>query len=206
LPVALNLESHIRKPAGFGRIRIGAWRPYRARRVPAVPEGFVWAATTRLAGLPLRGSDRYSRGRGQVRWRLLGVLPVQSNTGPDVTRSAAARLASEFIITPAVGLDPAVRWTQWTSSTRWPSFRSGRSPTRSRSASRPPALELVSLSHWGDPDGAGFAERPFTALVHDEHGSAVSPCPPALRRVWHGTEHQASGEFIWFTVDAAAHR
>jgi hypothetical protein len=78
-----------------GHIRLGSsWRPFTAQQVLA-PSGFIWAATARVAGLPVTGFDRYSFGTGQMRWRLLGLVPVMTASGPDVTRSAAGRLAGE---------------------------------------------------------------------------------------------------------------
>jgi hypothetical protein len=74
-----------------GQIRLDSWRPFTARQVFAPPHGFVWAATARIGGLPVTGFDRYSSGVGQMRWRLLGLFPVMSSAGPDVTRSAAGR-------------------------------------------------------------------------------------------------------------------
>jgi hypothetical protein len=78
-----------------GRIRLGSWRTFTARQVVAPPDGFIWSATTRVAGLPVSGFDRYSSGTGEMRWRLLGALPVMTGSGPDTTRSAAGRLAAE---------------------------------------------------------------------------------------------------------------
>ena len=60
----------------------------------------MWAATARFFGLPVSGYDRYSSGTGEMRWRLLGVVPVLSAAGPDVTRSAAGRLAAEAMFVP----------------------------------------------------------------------------------------------------------
>jgi len=79
-----------------GEIRLGSWRSFTAHQVLAPPHGFVWAATTRIFGLPVRGFDRYSSGSGQMNWRLGGLTPVMTATGPDVTRSAARRLAGEM--------------------------------------------------------------------------------------------------------------
>ena len=101
-------------PAAFlrmhGRIRLGSWRAFRATQILRPPHGFIWAARARVAGLPVSGFDRYSGGDGQMRWRVLGSLPVMSASGPDITRSAAGRLASEFVFVPAVALSPAVTW------------------------------------------------------------------------------------------------
>ena len=83
-----------------GEIRLGSWRPFSAHQVLAPPRGFIWAATARVLGLPVTGFDRYSSGAGQMRWRLGGVVPVMTATGPDVTRSAAGRLAGEMALVP----------------------------------------------------------------------------------------------------------
>src|SRR3712207_9074453 len=53
-----------------GEIRLGAWRPFTATQVLRPPHGFVWAATARVAGLPVVGYDRYGSGSGEVNWRL----------------------------------------------------------------------------------------------------------------------------------------
>src|SRR3712207_5802719 len=78
-----------------GEIRLGSWRPFTATQVLAPPRGFIWAATTRVLGLPVTGFDRYSSGSGQMDWRLGGLVPVVTANGPDVTRRAAGRLAGE---------------------------------------------------------------------------------------------------------------
>ena len=61
-----------------GHIKLGTWRPFTAREVLAPPHGFIWAATARVAGLPVTGFDRFSAGSGQMRWRLLGGIPLMS--------------------------------------------------------------------------------------------------------------------------------
>jgi len=70
-----------------GRIKLGRWRPFTARQVLSPPGGYTWAATARLAGLPVTGYDRLSSGAGEMRWRLLRLFPVLTAAGPDITRS-----------------------------------------------------------------------------------------------------------------------
>jgi hypothetical protein len=64
-------------------------------------DGFIWAVTTGLYGLPIYGFGRYSRSSGEMRHRLLDVVTVVSATGADITRSAAAR---HLITAPATRL------------------------------------------------------------------------------------------------------
>ncbi|WP_345408394.1 DUF6544 family protein [Nonomuraea salmonea] len=93
-----------------GDIRLGRWRRFEALQVLAPMEGFVWTARAWMGALPVSGFDRYRAGVGEMRWRLLDAVPVMSGTGPDITRSAAGRLACEFVMAPAAALDPRLRW------------------------------------------------------------------------------------------------
>lgn len=93
-----------------GLIRLGAWRPFTARQVLATTHGFVWAASARFGPVPVVGYDRWADGQGEMRWRLAGLVPVMRGTGPDVTRSAAGRLAAETFVSPTGALHPAVGW------------------------------------------------------------------------------------------------
>lgn len=85
--------------------------PMTARQILAPPAGFIWRARAGRGLMRISGHDRYGRGAGELRWRLFGIIPVMTATGPDVTRSAAGRLAMEAVLMPAALL-PArgVRW------------------------------------------------------------------------------------------------
>ena len=65
-----------------GQIKLGRWRPFTARQVLAPPDGYLWAATARLASLPVTGYDRLSSGAGEMRWRLLRLIPVLTAAWP----------------------------------------------------------------------------------------------------------------------------
>lgn len=65
-----------------GHIRLGQWRAFTARQILAPARGYIWAATARVAGLPVTGFDRLSSGTGQMSWRLLHLLPVMTAAGP----------------------------------------------------------------------------------------------------------------------------
>lgn len=95
-----------------GEIRLGRWAAFTAAQRTAVDGGFVWAATARPFGLPVVGFDRYTHGTGEMRWRLLGRVPVMSADGEDVTRSAAGRHAAELLLDlPTAALAPEVSWS-----------------------------------------------------------------------------------------------
>ena len=73
------------------------------------PEGYIWEAFTRLLGLPVIGYDRLTSGTGEMRWRLLNLIPVVSAAGRDIARCAAGRLASEIVLIPTAFRDAT--WT-----------------------------------------------------------------------------------------------
>ena len=86
-----------------------------AVQVLAPPEGFVWSARTWGGVMRIRGFDRFSRGEGEMRWKLFGLIPVMRAHGSDVTRSAAARLVMEGVLLPSFlvprdGVEPRVQW------------------------------------------------------------------------------------------------
>ncbi|RFU21241.1 hypothetical protein D0Z06_11935 [Geodermatophilus marinus] len=189
-----------------GRIRIGAWRPFTARQVLAPPTGFVWAATARFAGLPVTGFDRLTGGTGQMRWKLLGLLPVLTATGADVTRSAAGRLAGEGLCWLPTGY-PDVAWSAGDDpDTVTATYRIGhRYAGDDRTASEVAHLrigpdgglrELV-LQRWGDPGGRPAGRYPFGVAVEAERTWQGVTVPSIVRAGWdRGTDRQAEGEFF----------
>ena len=94
-----------------GQIRLRRWWPFRAEQVISPARGMIWQASVRMGCLPVRGFDRLLDGEGAMRWKLLGLVPLVHASGPDITRSAAGRMAAELIwLPPALG-DPRVSWT-----------------------------------------------------------------------------------------------
>jgi hypothetical protein len=145
-----------------GEIKVGRWLRYEADWVLAPPEGFIWAATSHFGPLFIRGFDRYTRGTGQLRWRIFGRIPFLSVAGRDVSRSAMGRLAGELCFVPAAALSPAVRWEPlddrravacvdahgWTHRVTLTVAESGR-------------LERVDLPRWGQPRRQEVSRAPL---------------------------------------------
>jgi uncharacterized protein DUF6544 len=188
-----------------GEIRLGAWRRFTARQVLAPPHGFVWAARTRLAGLPVTGFDRLSSGSGALRWRLAGLVPVMSADGPDVTRSAAGRLAGETVLAPTTA-----RQCRWS-----PGADGDRAVATSLVAGVEERVELqvapdgrllgVTMQRWGDPGGAPFGRYPFGVVVEAEATFGGVTIPSVFRAGWWwGTDRQAEGEFFRAEVTGAS--
>lgn len=189
-----------------GRIRLGSWRSFRARQVLVPGVGFIWAATTRVAGLPVSGYDRYSDGAGEMRWRLCGLLPVVTATGEDVTRSAAGRLAGEGVLVPTAF--SGAHWAASGPDAVTASWTVGRHRD-SVDLQVGPAGELrsVTMQRWGNPSGERYGRYPFGVELDREVTFEGITVPTVLRAGWfHGTPREADGEFFRAVITAASWR
>ena len=187
-----------------GEIRLGIWRRFTARQVLAPPSGFVWAAVARVAGLPVTGYDRFSGATGEMRWRVLGLVPVLSARGPDVSRSAAGRLAGESVLLPT-----AFRRATWepgadrdTAVVSW--HLAGGDERAELRIGADGALQDVVLDRWGNPGGMPYGRYPFGVSVLAETVFAGVTIPSELRAGWWwGTDRAAEGEFFRASITAA---
>jgi hypothetical protein len=76
-----------------GEIKLKRWLPFTAEQVIRRDRGMIWKATVRMFGLPIRGFDRLIDGEGEMHWKLLGLIPIMSASGADITRSAVGRVS-----------------------------------------------------------------------------------------------------------------
>ena len=171
--------------------------------------GFVWAATARMRGLPVTGFDRYSRYTGEMRWMLLGAIPVQTATGLDVTRSAAGRHAAEVLVAlPAAGLSPQVRWQPVDTDRATARIKVGRGFHEvTLTVAADGALTAMAMSRWGQTGDGPFVERVFGADLGAETTFDGFTIPGTGAGGWdYGTPGGAEGQFIRYTVDRAHYR
>jgi hypothetical protein len=187
-----------------GRIKLGRWRPFTARQVLSPPGGYTWAATARLAGLPVTGYDRLSSGAGEMRWRLLRLIPVLTAAGPDITRSACGRMAGEIALIPT-----AFRYAAWThgehANTAVATWQFG-DDTESAElrVAHSGRLAEIGVNRWGNPGGAPFGRYPFGVRVEAEARFGGITIPSVfLAGWWWGTERQPEGEFFRAEITGA---
>jgi hypothetical protein len=62
----------------------------------------IWRATVGRNMSTIRRFDRFVDGEGAMRWKLVGLFPVMTASGPDVSRSAAGRVKSESVWLPSI--------------------------------------------------------------------------------------------------------
>jgi hypothetical protein len=89
------------------------WFPFTANEEYSLdPPEFEWRALTRIAGLPLvRAVDSLSDGRGRMHVRVLGLLTVVDETGPEMDQGALTRWLNETMWFPQVWATDAISWT-----------------------------------------------------------------------------------------------
>lgn len=191
-----------------GAIRLSRWWPLRAEQVIVRDRGMVWRATARMHGLPIRGFDRLLNGLGTMQWRLLGLIPVMRAAGPDVTRSAAGRVAAESIWLPSVLCGAGVSWQVGAAPIVHARFAVEGHPADLALAFEQGCVRSVALRRWGNPGGGRFREVDFGAVVEQEATFGGYTIPARVRAGWHfGSERfDHEGEFLRVTIDDAVFR
>lgn len=189
-----------------GEILVGRWRPFRAHQVIDAGTAFTWSATAGRGPLAIRGADRFDGGEGAMDWRVLGV-PVMRARGPDVSRSAAGRLAAETVLCPPAALDPRVRWS--------PGPDDGHATYRitvgawehavAIAVDEGGALTAVDTARWGDPHGDGHGLHPFHVACEGGLAQGGVTIPGVVRAGWRDPDG-AVREFFRATIDAATFR
>jgi hypothetical protein len=189
-----------------GRIRLGGWLPLRAVQVHAPPDGYVWAARVRAGPLSISGYDRYDRTAGEMRWRLLGRLPLLTADGQDLDRSAAGRVALDAVFVPTAWLGPQVAWrdagTDDSAIGEWTvDGHVGRCRITVDSQG---ALVSATMPRWARPRGLPWGEYPCGGILSDERHFDGIRIPTTMRvGYFPGEERWSKGEFLRATITAA---
>ncbi|MFO0684735.1 MAG: DUF6544 family protein [Sandaracinus sp.] len=190
-----------------GSLRLGkSWAPFEAEQVLRWDRGFVWRARARAMGLPIVGADRFLDGEGTMRFRLLGIVPVATGEGPDVTRAAAGRFHAEAIWLPAVLLGADVRWSERDAAHPHARIAAhGETSEVDLTLDETGALRAVSLPRWWTaPTGPSGHYEPFGGTCGDDRtfDGVTIPTTYSLGWFW-GTDRYASeGEFFRCTIDS----
>lgn len=196
-PGAVELRMH-------GQIRLGRWRPFTATQLLVPDAGFVWAARTRLFGLPVTGFDAYAHSQGLMNWRLAGLLPVQSGSGADIALGAVDRLAAESVLVPSALLDATwCRGPDPNSATYVHPFGDRHWRSRATVYVAPDGrLTRVSMHRWGRPDGEPFGLHQFDVVFDGEFEADGLRIGDGIRAAWLDA-HGARREFYRATIDTA---
>jgi hypothetical protein len=130
-----------------------------------------------------RGFDRFAGDTGEMRWRLLGHIPVVNATGPDLDRSAAGRVALDAMLVPTAFLNPLVNGSdgprpnsataEWTVGARTLQTELG--------VGRDGELRSVVMPRWGNPNDHAWAEYPCGGILTGEVDFGGIKLPTQIR-------------------------
>lgn len=172
-----------------GRFRLGAaWRPLAATERLAAG-GLAWRATVTAGALPISVYDTLGPDGAAMRAWGLGLVPVARADGPEVTRSAAGRLAAELIWLPSALLPGAG------AGATWEAVDADTARFRITLAGTPVAVDMrvnaaglpvgIAMRRWGDPEGRGrFGEVPFGAELSGHRTFDGHTIPTRVRVGW----------------------
>jgi hypothetical protein len=188
-----------------GEIKLGKWRPFTAEEVLHRERGFIWAASVRMNGLPVRGADRLVDGEAELRWKMLGLIPLVRAAGPDIVRSATGRWLAEWCWLPSAFVSADAQWETVDAARVRARLPAGELVLAVAGDGR---LESVSLRRWGNPEGGAFREVDFGALAEEEGTFAGFTIPVRLRAGWHfgGERFAREGEFFRCVIERAEFR
>jgi len=134
---------------------------------------------------------------------------VLAASGPDITRSAAGRIAAESVWLPSILCGTEVVWSALCSRHAHARFAiAGETVEPVFEIDDRGNIESIVIQRWGDPDGSGFGYHSFGGLVERRATFEGFTIPTCLRAGYHaGTERfEKDGEFIRITIDDATFR
>ena len=201
LASAVRLRMH-------GKIKLKGWLPFTAEQIIRSDGEMLWQATVRQKGIPIRGFDRLVSGEGAMRWKLLGIVPVMTASGPDITRSTVGRVLAESVW-PAALSARGVSWTAADAS--HPTATTtlfGHAARLELTVGETGRLQSIKTSRWGNPEGGEFRSVDFGAVAEAEATFHGYPIPTRLRGGWHFVHGQfeSEGEFFRVSLDDAVFR
>lgn len=163
-----------------GEIKLGRWLPFTAEQTLDRSSAMIWRASVRMFGLPITGFDRLWNGEGEMRWKFLGIFPVMTASGPDITRSARGRVLAESMWLPSRLAADDVTWADEDASHAVARVESEELKMTIDGAGR---LQSLSMQRWAIRAAVRFDTRRLEPLLTLNRPSAGTPfvraCAPA---------------------------
>lgn len=193
-----------------GEIKLsGRWLPLTAEQVLRWDRGFVWRARVRMSGLPVTGFDALLDGEGAMRWKMLGIVPVMSADGADISRSAAGRMHAEACWMPTVFLGGDVRWEAIDDRSAAAVITAHGEPSRLQiEVDERGALCSIREQRWGEPLGGPPRYESFGGFCEQPRRYGPVTVASRYRVGWFMDEARFAslGEFFRCTLDAVEYR
>lgn len=189
-----------------GSLRTGRdapWMNLRADQLLVRDRGFVWKARVTRGPLLMTGADHYLDGDSRMRIAAFGLVPVVNASGPDIARSASARLLIEGIALPPALLPGPNVEVQAVDESRFRvvvTLREGPTPITIAVDGDGRPTE-VTLERWGDYTlDRSYRLIPYGSALGEEATFGNYTIPTRLAAGWwHGTPDYA--EVVRVKVD-----
>lgn len=192
-----------------GEIRLKNWQPFQAEQVICQRQGMIWQATVWMNGLPILGWDRLVNENGAMRWKLLGLFPVVTAEGRNITRSAVGRLHGESMWLPSLFCNQDVAWTAPDASHIHIKLgQLGETTDLVLAIDSTGKMTQLAFKRWGNPAGAEYYYEYFGAYLEKEETFSGYTIPTQVRAGWYfGSDRfEAEGEFFRAFIDEANYR
>lgn len=163
------------------------WLPMRASQIISTVPGFIWQAKVGKGLMNFSGADYYCRDRGRTKFSLWGVIPLVNAQSKDVDRSAAGRLAAEYIWLPSALLPQnGVTWKAIAENTIQANFKLDNEPiVLTLNIDVKGRLLEISLPRWSDAKESGnWQYSTFTAQVEAEQTFDGYTVPSSVGAGW----------------------
>ena len=100
-----------------GQLRMapnGGWQKFTATQEYTLdPPGFVWRSKLKVGGLPLaKATDSLIDGKGSMQVRVMGMITVVDEQGPEMDQGSVLRWFNETMWFPSIWASPAIAWEQ----------------------------------------------------------------------------------------------
>lgn len=188
-----------------GEIKLKKWVPFVAEQVISYPDELVWAAKAKV-GFSITGYDSLIGHEGRMDWKLLGLIRVMKASGPDISRSAAGRMAGELCWLPTALLSPEVLWESSEGNQQRLSVQTPRGHVNlTLTLAEDGALRECQIERWGNPGGGEFRLTPFGVVFSAERKFCDFTIGSELRAGW-GYPSNPDGEFFRASIDDAQYR
>jgi hypothetical protein len=175
---------------GRFRLRPGrGWQPFEAwqyNSAPAVARVFYMRID--VAGfVPMFGTDTYVAGRGRMRGKVLGLVPVADGSGPEFDLGELVTYLNDAVLlAPGMLLDPAVTWNGVDDD----SFDLGLTDHGTTVTARVSVDELGRMTEFSTTDRycalpTGLVRARWTTPVSGWTTAAGRPVPEGGPAIWH---------------------
>jgi hypothetical protein len=176
------------------------------RLVPGL--GFVWRARGRMGPVWVRVDDHLLHDDSAVRVRLLGLVPIGTDAGPDIVQSARGRLAAETVWVPSMLLPAAgARWVEVDEDrARVVLDIDGHSESMLLTVDGDGRITELHMERHGDVGVSGFQRIPYGFRVLEERTFGGYTLASRLEGGWwFGTDRFDPEHASRFTLEHAEH-